>query len=124
MNREKGDASKTRDFLPSDKQYLAMRGIPCLCRATSLAYTDADEDTERLLSFTDASSPSGDGDKWVKTHAGHQAHKTDSAANAGEIADTPDLDGDGPHEDEERIAKGVGHVLVGRGGGGWDDGDA
>jgi len=28
--------------------------------------------------------------------------------NAGEIADIPDLDGDGPHEDEERIARGLG----------------
>ena len=107
MNREKGDASKTRDFLPSDKQYLAMRGVPCLRRATSLAYTDADEDAERLLSFADASAPSADGDKWVKTHAGRQAHKTDSATNASEISDMPNLDGDGPHEDEERIAKGL-----------------
>ena len=38
--------------------------------------------------------------------------------NAGEIADIPDLDGDGLHEDEERITKGLGGVsLGGRGGG-------
>ena len=82
MNREKGDASKTRDFLPPDKQYLVTRGVPCLRRATSLAYTDADEDAERLLSFTDSPAPSADGDEWVETHAGRQAHKTDSATNA------------------------------------------
>ena len=63
MNREKGDASKHRDFLPSDKQYLVTRGVPCLRRATSLAYTDADEDSERLLSFADSSAPSADGDE-------------------------------------------------------------
>ena len=120
--REKGDASKTRDFLPSDKQYLVTYGVPCLRRATSLAYTDADEDAERLLSFADASAPSADGDEWVKTHAGRQAHKTDSATNAGEIADIPDLDGDGPHEDEERIAQGLGRVWLGGGSGGGGEG--
>ena len=71
-----------------------------------------------------ASSPSltplpfTDGDEWVETHAGRQAHETDSATNAGEIADIPDLDGDGPQDDEGRIAKGLGCVsLGGRGGG-------
>ena len=122
MNREKGDASKTRDFLPPDKQYLVTRGVPCLRRATSLAYTDADEDAERLLSFADSSAPSADGDEWVETHAGRQAHKTDSATNAGEIADIPDLDGDGPHEDEERLAQGLGRVSLGGGGGGGGEG--
>ncbi|KAJ7594529.1 putative E2-like enzyme [Mycena floridula] len=86
---EKGDASKARDYLPPDKQYLVTRGVPCLRRATSLAYTDADEDAERLLSFGD-SSP-GDGDEWVETHAGRKAD-VDNVANAGEIDDIPDLD--------------------------------
>ena len=115
MNRKKGDASTTRDFLPSDKQYLVTHGVPCLRRATSLAYTD--EDGERLLSFADSSAPSADGDEWGETHAGRQAHKADSVTNAGEVADIPDLDGDGPHVDEERIAKGLGGVSLGGGGG-------
>ena len=118
--QEKGDASKTQGFLPSDKQYLATRGVPCLRRATSLAYTDADEDAERLLSFTDSSAPSTDGDEWVETHAGRQAHKTDSATNAGEIADVPDLDGQGLHEDEERITQGLRCVSLGGGEGGGE----
>ena len=58
--REKGDPSKARDYLPADKQYLITHGVPCLRRATSLAYTDADEDAERLLNFSEAS---GAGDK-------------------------------------------------------------
>ena len=33
--------------------------------------------------------------------------------NVGEIADIPDLDGDGLHEDEERLTKGLGHVSLG-----------
>ena len=107
-NREKVDTFKTRDFLPSDKQYLVTHGVPCLRRATSLAYTDADEDAKRLLSFADASAPSADGDERVETHAGRQAHRADSATNASKSADIPDLDGDGLHEDEERIAKGLG----------------
>jgi len=92
FSREKGDASKARDYLPTEKQYLVTRGVPCLRRATSLAYTDADEDAERLLSFGDSSSSAAD--EWVETHAGRNA-TMDSAANPGEIDDIPDLDGDG-----------------------------
>jgi ubiquitin-like-conjugating enzyme ATG3 len=44
--------------------------VPCLRRATALAYTDADEDAEKLLSF---GGDSGDkGDEWVQTHAGRR----------------------------------------------------
>ncbi|CAE6364019.1 unnamed protein product [Rhizoctonia solani] len=85
---EKGDASKARDYLPADKQYLVTRKVPCLRRATSLAYTDADEDAEKLLSFAE---DSGKGDEWVQTHAGRPA--ADDASKAGEIHDIPDIDG-------------------------------
>ena len=45
--------------------------VPCLRRATSLAYTDADEGAEELLSF---GGDGGDmGDEWVQTHAGRRA---------------------------------------------------
>ncbi|ESK92038.1 autophagy-related protein 3 [Moniliophthora roreri MCA 2997] len=91
---EKGDTSKARDYLPADKQYLITRGVPCLRRATSLAYTDADEDAERLLSLDD-SAGSGDGDEWVETHAGRKSNLA-GAANPGEIADIPD---DGAHDE-------------------------
>lgn len=88
---EKGDASKARDYLPADKQYLLTRGVACLRRATSLAYTDADEDAERLLSFGDLSSTGNEADEWVETHAGRVANH-DSAANPGEIDEIPDVD--------------------------------
>ncbi|PCH36059.1 hypothetical protein WOLCODRAFT_140204 [Wolfiporia cocos MD-104 SS10] len=88
---EKGDASKARDYLPADKQYLLTRGVPCLRRATALAYTDADEDAERLLSFGDLSSTGNEADEWVETHAGRMATH-DSAANPGEIDEIPDVD--------------------------------
>ncbi|KIJ60021.1 hypothetical protein HYDPIDRAFT_177585 [Hydnomerulius pinastri MD-312] len=99
---EKGDASKARDYLPADKQYLVTRGVPCLRRATSLAYTDADEDAERLLSFGDSS---GAADEWVETHAGRKA-TVDSAANPGIIDDIPDLDG------ENELASAMGNVSI------------
>ncbi|KAJ3900956.1 autophagocytosis associated protein [Lentinula edodes] len=103
---EKGDSSKARDYLPADKQYLVTRGVPCLRRATSLAYTDADEDAERLLNFGD-SSAGGDGDEWVETHAGRKPN-LDSAANPGEIADIPD---DNAQDDD--LASGVGNMSLG-----------
>ncbi|KAG6919358.1 hypothetical protein DXG01_006907 [Tephrocybe rancida] len=103
---EKGDASKARDFLPTDKQYLLTRGVPCLRRATSLAYTDADEDAERLLSFGD-SSAGGEADEWVETHAGRTTN-ADSAANPGTIDDIPDLDGD-----DHGLASGISGVSLG-----------
>jgi ubiquitin-like-conjugating enzyme ATG3 len=97
FNREAGEASKARDYLPANKQYMVTRGIPCLRRATSLAYTDADEDAERLLSFGDSSAAGNEADEWVETHAGRRANP-DSAANPGVIDDIPDLDG--PHGDD------------------------
>ena len=77
--------SKRATHLPADKQYLVTRGVPCLRRATSLAYTDADEDAERLLSFGDSTGA----DEWVETHAGRKIGA--DAANPGAIDDIPDL---------------------------------
>ncbi|TFK67371.1 putative E2-like enzyme [Pluteus cervinus] len=105
---EKGDASKTREYLPSDKQYLVTRGVPCLRRATSLAYTDADEDAERLLSFAEGPTASGEADEWVETHAGRKATQ-DSAGNAGTIDDIPDLDGE---KDGDAVTRGLAGLSV------------
>jgi ubiquitin-like-conjugating enzyme ATG3 len=109
--REKGDASKLRDFLPSDKQYLVVRGVPCLRRATSLAYTDADEDAERLLSFADGLNGAPDGDEWVETHAGRKA--SNKGADHGEIAEIPDMDGHG--EDDNDLVGAVRGMSIGEG---------
>ncbi|KAJ3981034.1 putative E2-like enzyme [Lentinula detonsa] len=109
---EKGDSSKARDYLPADKQYLVTRGVPCLRRATSLAYTDADEDAERLLNFGD-SSAGGDGDEWVETHAGRKPN-LDSAANpvgnmslgnVPAMSEIPDMD-EIPDMEEEDLEEG------------------
>jgi len=84
--------------------------VPCLRRATALAYTDADEDAERLL-VGGLSSAGSEADEWVETHTGRpSAH--DSAVNAGVIDDIPDLDGAG---DVDHVTAGVGNVsLTGR----------
>jgi ubiquitin-like-conjugating enzyme ATG3 len=108
--REKGDASKARDFLPADKQYLVTRGVPCLRRATSLAYTDADEDAERLVSFADTQG--GEAEEWVETHAGRKLN-VDSAV-VGNIDDIPDLDPQEP----DNIASGMGSLSLGPSAGG------
>ncbi|KAH9484762.1 Autophagy-related protein 3 [Psilocybe cubensis] len=110
---EKGDATKTRDFLPVDKQYLVTRGVPCLRRATSLAYTDDDADAERLLSFADSSMPSAEGDEWVETHAGRKSAKE----GGGEIAEIPDLEIPGDGEGLDGLASGMGALSLGAGGG-------
>jgi len=107
---EKGEASKVRDFLPADKQYLVTRKVPCLRRATSLAYTDADEDAERLVSFADTQG--GEADEWVETHAGRKSN-VDSAA-VGNIDDIPDLDA---HE-QDGVVTGIGALSLGSSAGG------
>ncbi|KAJ6476016.1 putative E2-like enzyme [Mycena vitilis] len=103
---EAGDSSKAKDYLPADKQYLVTRGVPCLRRATSLAYTDADEDAERLLSFGGDSTGADD---WVETHAGRKANL--DSANPGTIDDIPDVDG----APEDSVTEGVGALSMGAG---------
>jgi ubiquitin-like-conjugating enzyme ATG3 len=109
--REKGDASKTREFLPVDKQYLVTRGVPCLRRATSLAYTDADEDAERLVSFAD-NQGGVDADEWVETHAGRKSNVDSS--EVGDMEDIPDLDGN----DHENVTTGISALSLGPSSGG------
>lgn len=84
--------------------------VPCLRRATSLAYTDADEDAEKLLSFAVDESKDEQGEEWVQTHAGRGTSArsltyqcllanamatvvTDPSANPTSIQEIPDLDG-------------------------------
>ncbi|KDQ55750.1 hypothetical protein JAAARDRAFT_208531 [Jaapia argillacea MUCL 33604] len=113
---EKGDTSKARDYLPSDKQYLVTRGVPCLRRATSLVYTDADEEAERLLSFGGSGGPNDGEDEWVETHAGRAAGG-DGAANPGEIHDIPD-------DEDGGLSGGMQSLSVGSGLGGKKAGGA
>ncbi|KAH9942365.1 autophagocytosis associated protein [Epithele typhae] len=86
---ESGESSKARDYLPANRQYLQTSGVACLRRASTLAYTDADEDAERLLNFADPGA--GKEEEWVETHAGRSASH-DTPQNVGTIDDIPDVD--------------------------------
>ena len=83
------------------------RGVPCLRRATALAYTDEDEDAERLLSFGDLSSTGKAEDEWVETHTGRNAGNGVGAI-VGEIDEIPDVD---DHTDED-VARGLGGLSL------------
>jgi len=101
---EKAETTKTTvDYLPVDKQYLVSRGVPCLRRAQSLAYTDADEDAEKLL---DLSEEGDKADEWVQTHAG----RTGRGNSADAIADIPDIDG--PSESPKMPTKQLGALSL------------
>lgn len=50
--------------------FSAYDSVPCMRRATSLAYTDADEDAEKMISFADDGEPTDKEDEWVQTHSG------------------------------------------------------
>jgi ubiquitin-like-conjugating enzyme ATG3 len=102
---ERGDAGKARDYLPAEKQYLVTRGVPCLRRATSLAYTDADEDAEKLLSFT-TEEAEGKEDEWVQTHAGRS---TNESKEIHEIDDIPD---DDAHAHADDLSKNVANMSL------------
>ncbi|CAO1613836.1 unnamed protein product [Sympodiomycopsis kandeliae] len=99
-----GEASKTRDFLPKDKQYLISRGVPCLKRVSQME-KDATRGggggggggggkqvaDEKMLSFADGKSGevgTGSEDDWLATHT----DTLDGGSNeqVGEIADIPD----------------------------------
>ncbi|KAF8320712.1 hypothetical protein DL93DRAFT_2124351 [Clavulina sp. PMI_390] len=99
---EKGDQTKVRDFLPPDKQYLMTRGVPCMRRATSLAYTDADEDAEKMLSFADEGDAGDKEEEWVQTHSGRKI----GVQNAAEIEDIPD-------DEADTVTTGVANLSVG-----------
>lgn len=80
--------------------------VPCLRRASTLAYTDAEGDAERLLSFADGDA-TGDGEEWVETHAGRKSafHNTTD-----EIADIPDLDE--PSGDADGATSAMGNMSL------------
>ena len=82
--------------------------MPCLRRASTLAYTDADEDAERLLSFADPKEgAAGKEEEWVETHAGRAAAH-DSGANVGTIDDIPDVD-----DGEADVSGALGNLSLG-----------
>ncbi|KAI5451050.1 E2-like enzyme [Naganishia albida] len=102
---QKAASGKGRDYLPAAKQYLITRNVPCFRRATTLNYTDEDEDAERLLSFLDEAdeAPGPDGklrkdvkrssdEDWVETHVNRNPVATGGSGNLDEIPDMDETD--------------------------------
>lgn len=54
-----GDESKTKPYLPKDKQYLITRNVPCTRRCEQMEYS---KDLERIIESDDADNG------WVDTH--------------------------------------------------------
>jgi len=102
---EKGDGTRVRDFLPKDKQYLMTRNVPCLRRATTLEYTNEQEDAEKLLNFSEG--PGDKEDEWVQTHAGRVEGEAGAVAD---IEDIPDLDG--PSQTTSSITTGLNKMSL------------
>lgn len=128
------DAKYTRDFLPSDKQYLISRGVPCLRRVSQMekaalgssskaGQSNTGETDERLLNFGeghDGEEVAGKGteEDWLATHLDDDPSHT---AVAGDIADMPDSEPPmaslTPGEEDELASRVAGTHLAGPQGG-------
>ncbi|KAI9027354.1 autophagocytosis protein [Phycomyces nitens] len=60
---EGGLEDKKRDYLPSDKQFLVTRNVPCLRRAVQMEYTNDDAETQLIP------NQDNDDDGWMYTHS-------------------------------------------------------
>ncbi|PWN19059.1 hypothetical protein BCV69DRAFT_284659 [Microstroma glucosiphilum] len=98
-----GEPSKTREFLPKDKQYLISRGVPCLRRVSQIESAALGgkkgkgragggvAGDEKMLSFAegqDGVEGTGGEEDWLATHLDDQQQLEE----VGEIADIPDND--------------------------------
>ncbi|KAK0533429.1 E2-like enzyme [Tilletia horrida] len=112
-----GEASKTRDFLPADKQYLISRGVPCLRRVSQMesaalgkAGPGGDKEGEHIIDFGDGGK---DDEGWLATHYDSSNSKPEER----EIADIPDSEPAGADAlspaQEDAIASRVAGISVG-----------
>ncbi|CAN0902310.1 Autophagy-related protein 3 [Linum grandiflorum] len=76
---ESGEPSKRKPYLPSDKQFLITRNVPCLRRAASLEKEYEESGGEVLLD-------NDDNDGWLATHG------TPKEKNAGEEDNVPSME--------------------------------
>ncbi|KAI8617628.1 autophagocytosis associated protein [Chytriomyces sp. MP71] len=91
-----GLPGKRKDFLPTDKQYLVTRNVPCHKRIAEMEYKDGDEEELRLDEDMGFSAPDDEDGAWIATHKNHAP----SSNRVGEIADMEDIP-DIPDMDEE-----------------------
>lgn len=108
-----GDASKAREYLPKNKQFLISRGVPSLRRVSEIeggAGGPLREDEEKLMSFDEAGSEGQDVDPWVATHFDSQAS---SSSRAVDITDIPDI-GEESTAPEHQLTEGQENDLAAR----------
>lgn len=89
------DASKTRDYLPADKQFLITKRVPCHRRCAQMAY---DPNLELVIKGEDGK------DDWVDTH--HFAPEVNEQAKAVEepVVDQPTKQVDSDEDDDDAPA--------------------
>ena len=81
MHRESGPASRRKDFLPAEKQYLVTRRVPCRHRPKALEREAANADEQLIES-------EGDSDEaWVATHSDRP-----SRPNIVDVGGIPDIE--------------------------------
>lgn len=68
-----GDDSKTKPYLPKDKQFLVTRNVPSTRRCEQMEYS---EDLQRIIESDDADNG------WVDTHHYDQEHCSAAAAHS------------------------------------------
>ncbi|CAO3595657.1 unnamed protein product [Absidia cylindrospora] len=74
---ESGLKEKERDYLPSDKQFLVTRNVPCLRRAKQIEFTDNDDQDTKLIQDE---GDDNDDDAWTYTHSSRVTQTMDEMA--------------------------------------------
>jgi ubiquitin-like-conjugating enzyme ATG3 len=94
---ESGETSKLRPYLPSTKQFLLTRGVPCYSRISSL---EVDSFVEENVQFGSEGEKGGDGEEWFYTHNAQAAKPTAAAAPESKEDEYLDMEDDSLALDE------------------------
>ncbi|GAA5934040.1 Atg3p [Sporobolomyces koalae] len=110
---EAGHATKRREFLRADKQYLISRNVPCLRRVSQLGQQQhtaggPEEYTEMMMNFASEQDGAAE-DEWVATHANSIDSKGAESTDIPTIGEIPDLDGS---HTTNSLEHGMGNVSI------------
>ncbi|SJX60220.1 related to AUT1-essential for autophagocytosis [Sporisorium reilianum f. sp. reilianum] len=109
-----GSASKARDYLPKDKQFLISCGVPSLRRVSQIEKgvgVGVTDDDEKLMSFDEGGADAAEDDQWVATHFDDQ--QSGSASRAADMLDIPDI-GEDAAAPEHQLTEGQEDDLAAR----------
>jgi len=91
--RESGPASRRKDHLPPNKQYIVTHRVPCRHRPKALEREAANE-AEQLV------DAGGDYEAWVATHTDRQG-RSETTGAALEVGVIPDIEMDDAQDDDD-----------------------